>query len=209
MPHVATRLLATAVSCVLLNVLPAIAQQPELSPLRGTIESVDGSLVTIKSRDGSDLKLHVPDDVQVRGLTSVALSQIKPGSFVGVAGLPQADGTQKALSVLLFPEALPQAVRGELEGFRPWDLRPDSTMTNASLDRIVTATDGHRLTLTYKGGEKTVIVTPQTPIVILVPGDKSELKIGAKILASTFKKGDGTYEAPRFLVGRDGLTPPI
>jgi hypothetical protein len=116
------------------------AAQRRSCPARGTIESVDRSLVTIKSRDGADLKLHVPDDVQVRGMTGVALSDVKSGSFIGVAGMPQEDGTQKALSVLLFPEALPQVVRGELEGFRPWDLRPDSTMTNASLDQMVTRT---------------------------------------------------------------------
>jgi len=209
MPNILAGLFSATIAGALLNGLPAAAQQPELSPLRGTIESVDRSLVTIKSRDGSDLKLHVPDDVQVRGMTSVALSDVKSGSFIGVAGMPQEDGTQKALSVLLFSEVLPQAVRGELEGFRPWDLRPDSTMTNASLDQMVTANDGHRLTLKYRGGEKTIIVAPGTPIVTLVPGDKSELKVGAKVIASTLKRGDGTYDAPRFLVGRDGLTPPM
>jgi hypothetical protein len=209
MPNTVARFFSATIACALLNVLPATAQQQELAPIRGTIESVDGSVVTIKSRNGSDLKLHIPDDVQVRGLSSIALSDIKSGSFIGVAGMPQEDGTQKALSVLLFPEVLPQAVRGELEGSRPWDLRPDSTMTNASLDQMVTANDGHKLTLKYKGGEKTIIVTPETPIVTLVPGDKSELKAGAKVIASTLKKGDGTYDAPRFLVGRDGLTPPM
>lgn len=209
MPSIVTGLFSAAIVCALLNVLPAAAQQPELAPIRGTIGSVDGSVVTIKSRDGSDLKLQIPDDVQVRGLTKIALSDIKSGSFVGVAGMPEKDGAQKALSILLFPEALPQAVRAELEGSRPWDLRPGSTMTNASLDQMVTANDGHKLTLRYKGGEKTIIVAPETPVVTLVPGDRSELKAGAKVIASTIEKGDGTYDAPRFLVGRDGLTPPM
>jgi hypothetical protein len=209
MPHVATRLFAVAVAGALLNVFPAAAQQAELSPIRGTIESVDGSVVTVKSRDGSDLKLRTPDNVQVRGMSRIALSDIKTGSFVGVAGMPQEDGSQKALSILLFPDGLPPAVRSELEGFRPYDLRPNSTMTNASLDQVVAANDGHKLTLKYKGGEKTIIVAPETPVVTLVPGDRSELKTGAKIIASTLRKDDGTYDAPRFLVGRDGLVPPM
>jgi len=107
MPNTVARFFSATIACALLNVLPATAQQQELAPIRGTIESVDGSVVTIKSRNGSDLKLHIPDDVQVRGLSSIALSDIKSGSFIGVAGMPQEDGTQKALSVLLFPEVLP------------------------------------------------------------------------------------------------------
>jgi len=207
--NVTARLFTATIACALLNVLPATAQQPQLSPLRGTIESVEGSVVTIKSRDGKDLKLISPDNVVVRGVVKISLPDIKPGSFIGVAGMPQEDGSQKALSVMLFPEALPQALRNELEGSSPYDLRPNSTMTNAALDKMVLVNDGNKLTVKYKGGEKTIIVTAETPIVALVPGDKSELKAGAKILASTLKKADGSYDAPRFLVGRDGLTPPM
>jgi hypothetical protein len=208
MPGIGIRLLSASLACALSSVLPAAAQQPQLAPLRGTIESVS-DVVTIKARDGSDLTLHAPFDVQVRGLVRIALSDVKIGSFVGVAGMPQSDGTQTALSVLLFPESLPKAVRDELEGFGPWDLRPSSTMTNASLDQVVTVNDGHRLTLKYKGGEKTIVVTNETPVVAIVPGDKSELTPGAKVIASTLRRADGTYDAPRFLVGRDGLTPPM
>ena len=205
MSNPATRLLAAGIACIFLNVVAASAQQQELSPIRGTIESVDGPVITIRSRDGLELKLHTPNDVQVRGMTRIALSDVKSGSYVGVAAMPQEDGTQQALSVLLFPEAL----RGTLEGFRPWDMRPNSTMTNATVDQMVTMNDGHRLTVKYRGGEKTIIVTPETPIVTLVLGDKSELKAGAKVIAATLKRDDGSYEAPRFFVGRDGLTPPM
>src|SRR5258708_5048497 len=106
MSNPATRLLAAGIACIFLNGVAASAQQAELSPIRGTIESVDGPVITIRSRDGLDLKLHTPDDVQVRGMTRIALSDVKSGSYVGVAAMPQEDGTQQALSVLLFPEAL-------------------------------------------------------------------------------------------------------
>lgn len=203
-----SRMFAAAIACALLAAFPVAAQQPRLSPLRGTIENVDGSVVTVKSRDGKNLKLVAADDVVVRGVVKIRLSDVKPGSFIGVAGMPQQDGSQNALSVILFPE-LSRTVRNELEGFTPYDLRPNSTMTNASLDRIVTVNDGNKLTVKYKGVEKTIVVTPETPIVTLVPGDKSELKAGAKILAATLKNADGSYDARRILVGRDGLTPPM
>jgi hypothetical protein len=204
MPSITAKLYAVAITCAVLNALPAIAQQPQVSRVRGTIESVEGSVVTIKSRDGSNLKLHTPDNVQITGIAKIALSDIKSGSYIGVAAMPQEDGTQKALSVHLFPEAM----RGTAEGFRPWDLRPNSTMTNASVDQMVTANDGNKLTLKYKDGEKVIVVPPETPIVTLLPGDKSELKIGAKIIAFASKKDDGSYDAPRFFVGRD-ITPPM
>jgi hypothetical protein len=208
---IAKRIPGFAVACLLLTAFPAFAQQAGLSPLRGTIEKVEGSTIWIKSREGKDLQLVAPENVFVSGVVKISLSDIKPGSFIGIAGLPQEDGAQKAVSVMLFPPTLSQAVREELEGFSAYDLRPNSTMTNASLDRVVALNDGNKLTVKYKGVEKTIFVTPETPIVALVPGDKSELKPGAKILAATRKRTDGSdsYDAPRFLVGRDGLTPPM
>ena len=209
---ITARLCSAAIACALLAALPAAAQEaarPRLEPVRGTIESVTGSVVMIKSRDGKDLKLITAEKVVVSGVVKISLSDVKPGSFVGVAGLPQQDGSQNALSVILFPATLPQAVREELEGFSPYNLRPNSTMTNASLDRIVKVNDGNQLTVKYKGVEKTIIVAPDTPIVTLAPGDRSELKAGAKILAATLRNADGSYDAQRVLVGRDGLTPPM
>ena len=121
MYKITRKLRAATIVCALLAALPVSAQQARLSPLRGTIENVDGSVVMIKSRDGKDLKLIASDDVVVRGVVKIRLSDVKPGSFIGVAGIPQQDGSQSALSVILFPE-LPQAVRNELEGFTPYDL---------------------------------------------------------------------------------------
>ena len=184
----------------------AWAQQPPTVRIRGTIEAVDGSLLTVKSREGTDMKVRMTDNATVVGITSIAMSEIKPGSYIGVSAMPQPDGTQKALAVHIFPEAQ----RGVAEGFKPWDLRPNSTMTNATVAQTVAGTDGQNILVKYKGGEKKVVVPPGTPIVTFVQGDKSELKPGAKIIIfGAVKKDDGTLEANRINVGRDGITPPM
>jgi hypothetical protein len=174
--------------------------------VRGTIEAVDGSLLTVKSRDGNELKVRMTDNVAVVGVAKIAMSEIKQGSYIGVSAMPEPDGTQKALAVHIFPEAQ----RGVAEGFRPWDLRPNSTMINATVAETVAATDGQNILVKYKDGEKKVVVPPGTPIVTFVPGEKSELKPGAKIIIfGATKKEDGTLEANRVNVGRDGITPPM
>lgn len=199
--------LSVLVSALVLSAPICAEAQPSPVPsrIRGTIERADGSLLTVKARDGSDLQLRVPDNVPVSGIERIALADIKPGTFIGVAAMPQADGSQKALSVHLFPESM----RGTGEGFRPWDLRPNSTMTNATVDQRVTANDGEHLTVKYKGGEKTVVVTPETPIVTYAPGNVAELVPGAKIIAFVNRRSDGSLEASRIGVGRNGLTPPM
>jgi len=174
--------------------------------VRGTIERMEGQTLTVKSRDGSELKIALADDAMVVGIVKASLADIKPGSFVGVTGMPQADGSQRALEVHIFPEAM----RGTGEGHRPWDLRPESTMTNANVEQTVSQVDGQRLTVKYKDGQKTIIVAPDTPVVTYVPSDKSELKPGIKIFISAAKKlPDGTLQAPRVTFGKDGLTPPM
>jgi len=184
----------------------ASAQQPPTVRIRGTIETVDGSLLTVKSREGADLKVRLTDNVAVIGVAKTAISEIKQGSYIGVSAMPEPDGTQKALAVQIFPEAQ----RGVAEGFRPWDLRPNSTMTNATVAETVKGTDGQNILVKYKDGEKKVVVPPDTPIVTFVAGDKSELKPGAKIIIfGALKKDDGTLEANRVNVGRDGITPPM
>ncbi|MGZ3283168.1 MAG: hypothetical protein ACXU9A_10965 [Xanthobacteraceae bacterium] len=182
------------------------AQQPPAVRIRGTIEAVDGPLLAVKSREGTDMKVRVTDNVAVFGVANIALSEIKPGSYIGVSAMPEPDGTQKALAVHIFPEAQ----RGVAEGFRPWDLRPNSTMTNATVASTVAGTDGQDILVKYKDGEKKVVVPPGTPIVTFLPGDKSELKPGARIIIfSATKRDDGTLEANRVNVGRDGITPPM
>ena len=184
----------------------AWAQQPPTVRVRGNIEAVDGSLLTVKSREGKDLKVRMTDNVTVVGVTNIAMSEIKPGSYIGVSALPEPDGTQKAVAVYIFPEAQ----RGVAEGFRPWDVRPNSTMTNATVAETVAGTDGQNILVKYKDGEKKVVVPPGTPIVTFVPAEKSELKPGAKILIfSATQKEDGTLEANRVNVGLGGITPPM
>jgi hypothetical protein len=184
----------------------AWAQQPPTVRVRGTIEAVDGPLLMVKSREGSDLKVRVTDNVAVFGLAKTSLSEIKPGSYIGVTAMPEPDGTQRAIAVHIFPENQ----RGVAEGFRPWDLRPNSTMTNATVAESVAGTDGQIILVKYKDGEKKVVVPMDTPIVTFLVGDKSELKPGAKILIfGATKKDDGTLEAARVNVGRDGITPPM
>jgi hypothetical protein len=184
----------------------AWAQQPPTVRIRGTIEAVDGALLTVKSREGTDMKVRVTDNVAVFGVAKIAMSEIKPGSYIGVTAMPEPDGTQKAVAVHIFPENQ----RGVAEGFRPWDLRPGSTMTNATVAERVAGTAGDKILVKYKDGEKNVVVPPETPIVTFVVGDKSELKPGAKIIIfGAVQKEDGTLEANRVNVGRDGITPPM
>ena len=199
------RLLAAALLLISAASVASAQQSPSVR-IRGTIEAVDGPLLSIKTRDGSDLKVRVTDNVAVFGVVKTELANIKEGSYIGVTALPEPDGTQKAIAVHIFPENQ----RGASEGFRPWDLRANSTMTNATVAETVKGTDGQNILVKYKDGEKKVLVPPDTPIVIFVAGDKSELKPGAKIIIfGAAKKEDGTLEANRVNVGRDGITPPM
>jgi hypothetical protein len=194
------------IAMVAASSLSAIAQQPPTpSRVRGTIEAVTGDTLTVKSRSGEDVKLHMTGDMRVVGITKISLSDIKVGSFIGTTTVPDPDGTQKAVEVHVFPEDM----RGTGEGSRPYDLRPNSTMTNATVATTVAGNDGHTLMVKYKDGEKKVVVSPDTPVVTFVPGDKSDLKAGAKIIAFMKKLPDGSFETNRASVGRDGLTPPM
>lgn len=200
------RMLAGAALAASLTVSAASAQQAQPSNIRGSIESVDGAVLNIKARNGGERKVRMSDNVMVTGITKAALSDIKSGDYVGVTGMPQADGTQKAIAIHIFPESM----RGLAEGSRPWDLRANSSMTNATVDQKVEAKDGQTLTVKYKDGEKKVTVEPTTPIVTFVPGSKDELKPGAQVIIVGAKKAaDGSFETARVNVGRDGLTPPM
>jgi hypothetical protein len=174
--------------------------------IRGTIEKFDGNNLTVKSRDGAELKVALAANALVVAIVKASMADVKQGTFVGVTGMPQADGSQRAIEVHIFPESM----RGTGEGHYPWDLRPGSTMTNANVEQMVTGVDGQTLSVKYKDGEKKLIVPPDATIVTYMPGDKSELKPGTKIFIAAAKKlADGTLEAPRVNYGRDGLTPPM
>jgi hypothetical protein len=200
-----TRPLAIVVM-VVASSLAAIAQQPPApSRVRGTIEAVDGQLLTVRSRAGEEVKLRMTEDIRVVGIAKIALSDIKVGSFIGTTTVPGPDGAANAIEVHVFPEDM----RGTGEGSRPFDLRPNSTMTNATVAETVVGNEGHMLTVKYKDGEKKVTVTPDTPVVTYVPAGKSDLKAGAKVIAAMKKLADGSLETNRVSVGRDGLTPPM
>ncbi len=200
-----TRPLAIAVMIVASS-LAAIAQQsPAPSRVRGTIEAVDGQLLTVRSRAGEEVKLRMTDDIRVVGIAKISLSDIKVGSFIGTTTVPGPDGGANAVEVHVFPEDM----RGTGEGSRPFDLRPNSTMTNATVAEAVVGNEGNLLTVKYKDGEKKVTVTPDTPVVTYVPAAKSDLQAGAKVIAAMKKLADGSLETNRVSVGRDGLTPPM
>jgi hypothetical protein len=197
-------LIATAM--VVASVLAAAAQQsPTPTRVRGTIEHVDGDTLSVKSRSGEDVKLHMTSDIRVVGIIKISLADIKLGSFIGATTVPGPDGRHNAIVVHVFPEEM----RGTGEGTRPYDLRPNSTMTNATVAETVAGNDGQNLTIKYKDGEKKITVGPDTPVVTYVPADRSDLKADAKVIAFIKQLPDGSYETNRISVGRDGLTPPM
>ncbi len=198
------RVLITA-AAVVLCAGSSFAQ--ETMRVRGTVEKVDGTTLTVKSRDGAEMKIAVTGDKPVyTALEKANLADIKPNSYIGVTSLPQPDGTLKAVAVHFFPEA----ARGAAEGHRAWDQQPNSLMTNATVDAVVTNTNGELVTVKYKGGEQKVIVTPQTSIVRMVPGNPAEVKAGTKVIIFAATKGsDGNWSTQRVTYGKDGLMPPM
>lgn len=191
-----------AVVVAVLFVTAAFAQQP--GRIRGQIEKADGGTIELKTRDGSMLNVKLADDARVSALEKASLNDIKPDSFLGIAGIPQADGSIEAFSIhILLP-----AQRGVVpDRHGPWDARPGSTMTNAYVISMVQAKDGETLTVKYKDGEKKVTVTPQTIIAAAAPGKKEELKPGAQIIIFGWdKQPDGSVLAKTLYVGRN-LTP--
>jgi archaellin len=181
--------------------------------IRGTIEQIDGALMTIKSREGDTLKVKLAEDGKVIALVKASLDDIKPNSFVGSTAMPEPDGSWKAVEVHIFPEEM----RGTGEGDRPYDYKPKSTMTNGTVNSVskskvngtVTTDGGTTLTLNYKDGAKKIDVTAETVIVTYVPGSKEELKAGARIyVPAATRQADGTLMTPRVNVGR-GVAPPM
>lgn len=188
------------------SVLGSVAYAQDTVRVRGTIDRVEGPIYVVKSRDGAELKVALAENGIVVAIVKASLSDIKPGLFVGSTAMPQPNGSQKAIEVHIFPEAM----RGTGEGHYPWDLQANSTMTNANVEETVAGVDGQTLTLKYKTGEKKIVVTPQTAIVTYNLGDKNDLQPGTKIfIAAAKKQADGTLQAARINYGKDGLTPPM
>ena len=195
------RMFASIAVIAALAAVPALAQQPQR--VRGTIESVDGSTLVIKQGEGPDVTVKLTDNVRVFGVVPATLADVKTGAFIAVGAMPQPDGSQKAIQVMIFAESQ----RGLGEGFRPWD-RPGTTMTNATVDTTVAGVDGQEVTVKYKDGEKKIIIGKDVVIRAYVAGDKSELKPGAHIaIVRADKMPDGTLQTARINVGRDGVVP--
>lgn len=209
----ARRVLCTA-ALLGLAALPGLsfAQQAQAAQpvvrVRGTLVYADASKLVVKDRGGEVVSLARPADMPLSEVYRIKLSDIKKGSFIGTAAMPQADGTQKALEVVVFPEA----ARGTGEGHYPWDLQPQSTMTNATVADLAAAPrsvrGGQQLRLSYKGGEKTVIVPRDVPVVTFRAGTEALLVPGAKVLVNAQER-NGTPTALRVVAGRDGFTPPM
>jgi hypothetical protein len=197
------RALAASSFALVCFALPASAQ--DTVRVRGMVERIEGPVYVIKTRDGSEVKLTtVADNPLFVAIVPAKMSDIKPGMYVGSAGMMQEDGTQKAIEVHVFPESM----RGTGDGHYDWDLMPKSKMTNGSVEQAVTGVDGPLLSVKYKDGEKKLVVTPQTVVVTYEIGKREEIVPGTKIFVSAAKKqADGTLQTPRITYGRNGEGP--
>jgi hypothetical protein len=181
------------------------AQAPQTVRVRGTVESLADNTLVVRAREGQSIPIRLADNWSISGIVNASLAEIKPGTFIGTAAMPQRDGGLRALEVLVFPEAM----RGAGEGHYAWDLMPESTMTNATVSEAVQAVEGHTLTLTYKGEQKKVVVPPNVPIVTFAPAQKTDVVVGAPVFISTQRQPDGSLTASRVTVGLNGVAPPM
>jgi hypothetical protein len=181
----------------------AVAQAQGVARVRGTITGVDGNVLSVKSREGKDLKIEIAPDATFAYMKKLKLEDVKPGTPLGTSAVKGPGGKLIARELHLFPEDKPVPN----EGHRPWDLEPDSTMTNGRVSATATATGGRELTLTYKDGSQQVIVPANIPVVMAVNGDRSLLKVGEYAVIATTDAG-GKLTATRVQITRDGVRPP-
>lgn len=200
------RLRGAAVSILAAGFLApaAFAQTPAPTGVRGAIISASGDNLVVKTRRGAEQAIKLDKDTRVAAISLANINDIKPGSYIGAAGIPQPDGSQKALEVHVFPPAL----AGTGDGHRPFDLAPNSTMTNGTVGDVV-ASNGRTLTLKYKGGEKKIVVPEDVPIVNIEAGDRSLLVVGAKVVVRARKNPDGSMTAVSISAGKNGVVPPM
>ena len=198
-----------AITALLIAVFSAaaVAQAPANPPVRvrGTVEKLDGNMLTVKARNGQSMTIKLADNFVVVGIQKASIADIGKDKFIGTTTVGEKDGALIAEEVHIFPEAM----RGTGEGHYDWDLKPNSKMTNANVASIVSMKDARVMTVQYKGGEKKVLVTPSTVVVSYAPSDKSELKPGAPIFSVTQRQPDGSLNAARVNVGLKGQVPPM
>ncbi|MBB3594579.1 hypothetical protein FHX08_004983 [Rhizobium sp. BK529] len=183
----------------------ASAQENQRVRVRGTIESLNGDMLIVKTREGSDATVALKSGWKVAGIKKASVDDIKVGDFVGVASLPKGTGPDGAIEVLIFPAAM----KGTGEGSRPWDVQPNSSMTNATVSNAVKAVDGHTITLTYQGKEKIISIADGTPIVTFAAATKDDLKPGAGVIVMAEKAADGNISAAQVTIGVNGVMPPM
>ena len=164
--------------------------------VRGTVESLEGKTLSVKTREGTDAKIMLKDDWKVSSVAKASIDDIKPGDFVGIASLPTASGGDGALEVLIFPAAM----KGTGEGSYAWDLKPNSSMTNATVADAVKSVDGHTVTVTYQGKEKKISIPEGTPIVTFASAVEADIKAGATVFVPSEKAADGSMTSGRVVV---------
>jgi hypothetical protein len=204
-PQIKLAAVALALAACIGTSISALAEDTP-ARVRGTLQKMDDNTLTIATKSGKEANVPLKDGAPIIAVNKGAMSDIKDNTFVGITAMPQPDGTQKAVEVHVFEESL----RGVGEGHYPWDLKPDSTMTNGAVAQQVQKVEGNTLQVKYKDGEKTIIVPKDAEVVNLVPGSKGDLKTGAHVFIPRWEKqGDRTWMAAVVVVGRDGITPPM
>jgi len=181
------------------------ATAAETVRVRGTVETVDGGKLTVKTREGSSTAIKLNDNWKVTGVAKASIDDIKAGDFVGIASLPKSRGGDGAVEVLIFPAAM----KGTGEGSYPWDLKPNSTMTNATVTNAVKDVDGRTVTVTYQGKEKKISVAEDTTIVTFAAAAQSDLKPGMTVFVPSQKAEDGTLSTGNVVAGTNGIVPPM
>ena len=198
---------AIAVAIIGLFVVPALAQTPPAPApvrVRGTVEKLDGQNLTVKSRDGQSLAIALAPNIIVSYLTKKNAGDIKTGDFVASTGIKGTDGKLHAIEVRIFPENL----RGVGEGQYPWDLKPDSIMTNATVGTITKSPQGNVVKVSYKGSESEFTIDPDTPVYgTATDGDTSLLKPGVAVFVIAQKQDDGKMTSSRLYTEKDGIKP--
>jgi len=189
----------------LLTLAPASEAQSPPTRIRGTIAALDGAKLSVVTREGPTVAITLTEPLAVNAVIALDLSAIKPNSFIGTAAMKRPDGTLVAQEVLVFPES----ARGSNEGHFPWDLTPESTMTNAPVTATMETATGRTMTLNVKGQTMTAEVPKDVPVVTFEPTDRAALKVGAAVFIGAAKAADGSLSAGRVLVGKDGVVPPM
>jgi RNase P/RNase MRP subunit p29 len=202
--NIFTRKVLQIATVSLLAAGAASAQTAQPTGVRGTVTSFSANALKVHTRDGKDLDVKLEQDTAIRGIELSSIAAIKPDSYVGTAAVPLPDGSLKALEVHIFPASM----RGSGDGHRPWDLGGNSTMTNGAVGNIVVA-NGRTITVRYKDGEKKVVVPDDVPVVNIVPGDRTLLVPGAKVVLFARKNADGSLSALFISAGKNGIVPPM